>query len=217
MEVGGRGVGIVTSNGEPMRIPAGYRIVRVVCALVGATSEASARVTLGVRGLAAPAEQRAEHVLGTVLLASEEPRIVTPGRRSGTSASVERVLFSEVADARGVLDVTFLVTCAVAAPEPFESVSVEARLFTERALTSRATVLNPARQYYACVAPTYGGAPPIDVPLLAESGCTVVVTGTALEVTTLTSSVAALRTAACTIGRTRYAASLTTIEWAAPV
>ena len=211
MEVGGRGVGIVTSNGEPMRIPAGHRIVRVVCALVGATGEASARVTLGVRGLAAPAEQRAEHVLGTVLLASEEPRIVTPGRRSGTSASVERVLFSEVADARGVLDVTFLVTCAVAAPEPFESVSVEARLFTERALTSRATVLNPARQYYACVAPIYGGAPPIDVPLLAESGCTVVVTGTALEVTTLTSSVAALRTAACTIGRTRYAASLTTI------
>ena len=210
MEVGGRGVGLVTSDGEPMRIPAGHRIARVVCALVGA-SDASARVTIGVRSFAAQSEQRAEHVLGTALLARpEEPCVVTPGRRSGTSASVERVLFSELADARGVLDVTFVVTCVIAPPEPFEAVSVEARLFTESALTFRATTLKPASQYYACVSPTYGG-PPITIPLLAESGCTAVTTGSGLEVTTLTSSVAVLRTAACTIGRTLYAASLTIV------
>lgn len=209
MEVGGRGVGIVKSDGEPMRIPAGHRIVRVVCALVGAT-DASARVTIGVRDFAAQSVQRAEHVLGTALLAREEPCVVTPGRRSGTSASVERVLFSEVAAARGVLDVTFVVTCVLASPEPFEAVSVEARLFADSALTLRATALKPSRRYYACVSPTYGG-PAIAIPLLAESGCTAVATSSGLEVTTLTSSVAALRTAACTIGRTRYAASLTIV------
>jgi hypothetical protein len=211
MELGGRGVGIVTSNGAPMRIPAGTRIVKVVCTLLGDSRDASARVLLGVRSLAAPTEQRAEHVLGAVLLARpEEPRVVTPERRSGTSASVERILFSELVEARGVVDVTFLVTCAQAAPEPFEAVSVEARLFAETALVSRARVLNAARQYYACVAPTYGG-PSIEIPLIADSGCTSVVTATGIEVTTLTSTVAALRTAACTIGRTRYAESLTTL------
>ena len=210
MEVGGRGVGVVTSNGEPMRIPAGHRIVRVACTLIG-TAEASARVTLGVRTFAAPAEQRAEHVLGTVALARpDEPRVVTPGRRSGTSAPVERILFSEVADARGVLDVAFLVTCAVAPPEPFESASVEARLFADAGLTLRAMVLRPSRRYYAAVVTTHGGAP-VALPLLADAGCTAVVTSTGVEVTTLTSTVAALRTEPATIGGARYAASRTVV------
>jgi hypothetical protein len=211
MEICGHGVGLVESNGAPMRVPAGHRIVRVVCTLLGATADASAVLTLGVRALASPAQQRAEHVLGTVSLARpDEPRTVTPGRRSGTSAAVERVLFAELADARGVLDVLFVVTCAASPPEPFDAASVEARLFADAARTERATVLRPSRRYYASAVTAHGGAP-VDVAIAADSGCTVAVTGSGVEVTTLTSAVAAMRTEARAVGAARYAASLTTI------
>ena len=153
MEVSGRGVGVVTSGGRPMRIPAGYRVAKVVATLVG-TGGASAQVTLGVRGLAETAVQRPEHVLATFLLARPDaPRAVTPGRRSGFSAAIERVLFCELADAREVLDVSFVVTCVQAPPEPFDAKSVEVRLFSESEMPwadlAFATVRNTLTHYWA--------------------------------------------------------------------
>ena len=204
MEVSGRGVGVVTSGGRPMRIPAGYRVAKVVATLVG-TGGASAQVTLGIRGLAETAVQRPEHVLATFVLSRPDaPRAVTPGRRSGLSAAIERVLFCELADAREVLDVSFVVTCVQAPPEPFDAKSVEVRLFSDSARTVRATALGPARRYYASVATTHGGAA-LDTPVVAESGCVAQVTASGYEVTTLTSAQATLRTAASSA----YAAAFT--------
>ena len=204
MEVSGRGVGVVTSGGRPMRIPAGYRVAKVVATLVG-TGGASAQVTLGIRGLAEAAVQRPEHVLATFVLARPDaPRAVTPGRRSGFSAAIERVLFCELADAREVLDVSFVVTCVQAPPEPFDAKSVEVRLFSDAARTVRATALGTARRYYASVATTHGGEA-LDAPVVADSGCTAQVTASGYEVTTLTAAQATLRTAASAA----YAAAFT--------
>ena len=204
MEVSGRGVGVVTSGGRAMRIPAGYRVAKVVATLVG-TGGASAQVTLGIRGLAETAVQRPEHVLATFLLARPDaPRAVTPGRRSGLSAAIERVLFCELADAREVLDVSFVVTCVLAPPEPFDAKSVEVRLFSDAARTVRATALGTARRYYASVATTHGGAV-LNAPVFADSGCTAQLTASGYEVTTLTAAQATLRTAASAA----YAAAFT--------
>jgi hypothetical protein len=179
-------------------------VAKVVATLVG-TGGASAQVTLGVRGLAETAVQRPEHVLATFLLARPDaPRAVTPGRRSGLSAAIERVLFCELADAREVLDVSFVVTCVQAPPEPFDAKSVEVRLFSDAARTVRATALGTARRYYASVATTHGGAA-LDAPVVADSGCTAQMTASGYEVTTLTAAQATLRTAASAA----YAAAFT--------
>ena len=88
VEVSGRGVGVVSSGGRPMRIPAGYRVARVVALL--SSSASGAQVTLGVRSLAALGTQMPEHVLATVILAPEAPRVVTPGRRRACSSPSSR-------------------------------------------------------------------------------------------------------------------------------
>ena len=207
MEVSGRGVGVVTSGGRAMRIPAGHRVASVVALLSGGGS-GGAQVTLGVRSLAAPETQMPEHVLGTLVLSPDAPRVVTPGRRSGASASIERVLFAELADPRERRDLSFLVTCVASPPETFDARSVEARLFIDAARTVRATVLRPAQRYYARVATTHGGVA-VDIPLAAASGCVVLLAAGGYEVTTLTAASAALRTAACVVAGAAYAHSLT--------
>ena len=219
--VSGRGVGIVRSGDGPMIVPAGYGVQSVKLTMRGSASwswsgsgAGSARVTLGLRSVTSPAYQMPEHIIGTApLLRPDAEFTMTPSRRSSEAASVDRIVFATLVDARDVEDVECVLTCSlrVSVPEPFDAASVEVRVYSDAARTLRARVLRPTATYYAAAVATYASGSEIAVAIEAVAGCSAVAANGNIEVTTRSGPWAVLRTAATRIGTAQYALSTTVV------